>query len=972
MRLPTVEWPGRVRNSLATNNQQENINSNYIASSAHEVAPESTNSVEEIQQLVTFANDNAVVPEHMPHEKELPSSGNEQHDDFKNHSIVTFMEYSQRIDSFMWRKELKIGDILSDVAQHQFVYDVPAIGLTPLVLNKLDGITSFRATLVVRLQLNSQPFQQGRLILAAIPMPFLIGDRAKWLMKHPSLLQSVNHVQVDISKHTEVTLSIPFVSPFNSFDLISNKYQWARVVCMVYSALKDPLNVGVPVQVWTHFEKVQLGTATSGQFGLPDGPVAVEQGGAPAPDPSVSAVRQSRVAESTGKISSTIAGVGRGVKAVSDAVGSALPFLSPVTGVVSSIAGIGSSVVGGLGSLFGFSKPQTSQSGSTIVQRPCEGFGNMNGVDHSHVLGLDRLNNVDVYPGLGGTELDEQDLTYVTKIPQFIGQFLYTNQSSYDTPLWSTYVSPTYYLPGSVKIKGSRELECDNFIDELQPTVLNYVSSFFVYWTGSLVYTFRFVKTNYHSGRVEISFHPFTNGVQTDRMNYSYRAVVDLRETTEVSLTIPFVSPQPWKRIIPADPMGKADWETYGSCATGRLQVRAITPLILSSAVVVPEVHCVVEIRAGNDYRLQSPVSSTYLMFTPSGGDVEGQAEDELVAFEQSGPIALPGTAETRTSAIEGYSPPSITTSSLDTQRSDTQRFCAGEQFKNLRALTRKFAFIRKESGIRTYRNSLTMSAAPYIRPPRLTSNAWTYQGGGNLGSAPRFLFEWGHSPLSQVAGLYAFYRGSLRFKVFAPSVKRLISARTVFKNEMTGYVDQEGKNVKKQVFFPFNAIAAYELPDIKGFAEFQLPFYSPVMLAVPSDIERLAEFDQSSCAINISFFSSSADEVTDVHIATGGGDDLTFHTFIGLAPIITRLRFQNPVHILNCNAGRIWTTPFSQVGYMGSHANADPCFDIEPLDGEGWTEETQSKKWVSVSDLDFSVPNIQGNRENSQVDYLN
>lgn len=410
---------------------------------------------------------------------------------------------------------------------------------------------------------------------------------------------------------------------------------------------------------------------------------------------------------------------------------------------------------------------------------------------------------MDVYPGLGGTSFDEQDMNYLTRIPQFIGQFLYTSTSTYDNVLWSSYVSPTYYIPGSTTIQGLSGGSCVADIDELQPTVLNYVSSFFVYWTGSLVYTFRFVKTNYHSGRIEISFHPFTNSVKVDRMNYAYRTVVDLRETTEVSLTVPYVAPQPWKRIIPADPMNAGNWEAYGSCATGRIQVRAVTPLILSSAVVVPEVHCVIEVRAGDDFRLQSPVSSTYLMFTPDSSNIQGLTEevekkepprwpspsppwwrpDDIVALEQSGPIALPGTAETRTSAIEGFSPESITTSEIDTHRTDTQRYCAGELFENYRALTRKFAFVRKESQIKTYGNSLTISAAPYLRPPRLTSDTYTYNSSEAFSNV--YLFEWGHSPLSQIAGLYAFYRGGIRFKIFAPQVKRLISGRCVNKFDL-------------------------------------------------------------------------------------------------------------------------------------------------------------------------------------------
>lgn len=957
--------------------------------------------MEEVQQIVTFSNDAAVIPEHFPAEQVLPNQANDQHEDSIDHSIISYLQRPQRIDSYLWRKTLRIGKLLSEGSK-TFKYDIPALGLTRMALNKLDGLTSFRATAVVRIQFNSQPFQQGRLILAAIPMPYLIGERADWLSTHPSLLQSINHVQVDISKQTEATLRIPFVSPFNSFDLIVNKYQWARCVCMVYSALQDPLNVGVPVQVWIHFEDIVLGTATSGIYNSMGEVVAHEQAGGVKRDPAPSAVRQNREAEETGKVSSTIASVGRGIGSVADTVGGALPFLSPITGAVSSIAKTGSSIVEGLGSLFGFSKPQPSYSGYTVLQRPCEGFGNSNGVDHSHVLGLDRLNNVDVYPGLGGTSFDEQDINYLTRIPQFIDQFIYTNKSTYDQVLWTSYVSPTYYIPGSMKLKAPLAGNCAAGIDELQPTILNYVSSFFVYWTGSLVYTFRFVKTDFHSGRVEISFHPFTNGVATDRINYAYRAVVDLRDTTEVSLSVPFVSPQPWKRLIPANPLDAGNWEAYGSCATGRLQVRAITPLILSSAVVTNEVHCVIEVRAGDDYRLQAPVSSTYLQFTPARGSIgfhesevpnqlpkehwyypkksvpevtdnkvrkkrsislDSLSSDSDLAYEQSGPIALPGTAETRTTAIEGFSPKSITTSSLDTHRTDTQRYCAGEVFENYRALTRKFAFVRKGSQIKTYQNSLTISAAPYVRAPRLSWDAWYYSANGTTAYAPVFQFEWGHSNLSQIGSMYAFYRGGIRFKIFTSNVKKLISGRCVNKYDIT-YPYADGKQYSTdQVFQPYNANIAYELPEQKGFAEFQLPFYSPVMLAVPGDIQRMAEFDQSACALNISFYSSDPEEKTDVHIAVAASDDMTFHTFVGLNPVITKLRFQRLLTKIDCDQVVLTTTPFSQVGYRGSHSNADPCYDVTRIVGNNWQhDDNAGETWLGMESITVDVPDIQGN----------
>lgn len=602
---------------------------------------------------------------------------------------------------------------------------------------------------------------------------------------------------------------------------------------------------------------------------------------------------------------------------------------------------------------------------------------------------------------------DEQDLGYLARIPQFIGQFEYTTKQINEI-LWSTYVSPTYFVPGSVKITGNEITGCEvgdkigtwdsDSINELQPTILNYISSFFVYWTGSLVYTFRFVKTDYHSGRIEISFHPFTNDVRKDRINYAYRAVIDLRDTTEVSLTIPYVAPQPWKRVLPASPLSDAKWEQFGPGTTGRLVVRAITPLIRSSAVVYDKVHCVIEVRAGDDFRLQTPVATSYLGFTlnnlrigeeqveevlesesseceewhpwPNPNRPDGRwpgceppGYDEVDAWEQSGPVALPGTAETRTSAIEGFNPPSITTSEIDTHRTDTQMLCAGEIFTNFRSLIKKFAFVRLETNFRTWNNSMTISAAPYIRAPRLRGIHWKSGSSGAVISANEFQFEWGHSLLSQIGMMYAFYRGSVRYKIYAPQTENLISGRCVNKYDLIRpkivYGDANVFNVDTNVFNPINANIAFELPT-KQFAEFQLPFYSPVMLAVPNDIDRQTEFDQSSCALNISFYTprklnAEADppvlqpdekHVTNVHIAVAAGDDTTFHTFMGLPPMISKLRFSNLLTEGRCSADpdeSIKVTPFQQLYYSGYHGAADPTLDTTHIYGDDWVVDANS-----------------------------
>jgi hypothetical protein len=930
------------------------INSDYIANNSSEVAPESTNQVQETQELVAFSDDKAVIPEKMPGEHPLSGPENQQHTDWAQHSIISFMQRPQLIGDYNWVKTLERGYVVDNLD-----ILIPGDGLTsskgmltPMILNKLDGFTSFRATAVVKLQVNSQPFQQGRLIMAAIPMPTLISPRDSYLLKHPTYLQSINHVQIDISKQTEISLRIPFISPFNSYNLIENKYPWARLAVVVYSQLRDPTDGGgnVPLRLWAHFEDIELGAPTSGIFGLPNGPIippakAIQQAGK-MKEPTAKQVKVTQAIESQGN-PGIVQVLGGAAQSVYKTIGDNVPFLQPITNIFSALSKFGTTFAGGILSFLGFSKPQIGYSGSSVLVRPCEYFGNANGIDHSHVLALDRMNNVDMYPGLGGTSCDEMSFDFLKRIPQFVDYFEYSSTSAPGLLMFDSWVTPSYYAPGYLRMIGPAitGIACPKSRREIkarQPTVLNYVSSSFMYWTGSLVYTFRFVKTDFHSGRVEISFHPFTNNSGISRINYVYRLVVDLRENTEVSVSVPFISPQPWKAFLSLSPMSPGLWEQYGPCSTGKIQMRAITPLILSNAVVEKNIECLVEVRAGDDFRVQGPCRSGYYPFT-----TPGLLTSTNVPKQQSGPYALPGTSETRTTAIEGLIPDSITHGGVDIHRVDTRMLCSGEIFENFRDLIKRFCFVEKYLSFPSKTGVLSRSVPFYLRAPEITATSYISKAPHEGNGFNQFAFERNVTPLSFVSALYAFYRGGLRLKIYTPNKDiKLVSGRVLDVTDLPGPYAPGRPAISVRRIASFMAPTAFELIQGKGFAEFQMPFYSPVYLSIPWDSQRLSLFDQSSARIEVSF--SNEAESLDVYVAVAAADDMTFHGFIGVPPVMP-LEWINDYYVLNDSSGD--NIPGSEVSYIDTtNMNVDPTYPITKF-----TPDTSI--WVQAGSVNAPIP---------------
>lgn len=83
------------KNSLAT--KQEN---NSIAQA--EVAPQEGQNAQEQQEITSFNDDLAVIPEGVPGETPVPSFRHDQFTDFSDHSIISFLERPQLQSSFQW------------------------------------------------------------------------------------------------------------------------------------------------------------------------------------------------------------------------------------------------------------------------------------------------------------------------------------------------------------------------------------------------------------------------------------------------------------------------------------------------------------------------------------------------------------------------------------------------------------------------------------------------------------------------------------------------------------------------------------------------------------------------------------------------------------------------------------------------------------------------------------------------------
>lgn len=938
-----VKSPDRERNRLATNNESQKTKESA------EVAPEITNSFEVREEITNFSNDQSAIVEPQPGEVPMPLAGADQFTDARFHDVISYLQRPTLKTKITWDPALKRSEKLFGST-----FSVPNDFFHPQYRAKLDGFTSFKATLVLTLQVNAHPFQAGRLLLYAVPMPTLTAPRSQWVGKHVSMAQALHNVQMDIAQQTEVTLRIPFISPFNSFDLIHGYYPWAEFNVMVYSPLNQVAVVDVECLLWAHFEDIELGaptsapmfTATQQSGKVSTLPAAIPKNKGAPNKMSPAAVDSTRKIEQ-GAIGKVSAGAAKGW----NILGNTIPFVKPVTDIFGGLASAAGSfldpIFNGFGKLFGFSKPVSIVAGTTVFNRPTECFPNVEGSDSSCVLALSPMNAIDEYPDLGGTTLSETSLDFLKTIPQYFYSFKYGTSTIYGTQLMKVYVTPTYNVPAQVTFTPptSGNFAVPAPFEQSQPLVLNYISSSFVYWTGSLVYTFRFVKTRFHSGRVEITYHPFTAVTPNpdNRYDYVYRLVVDLRDNSEVSVAIPYISATPWKTInYTYDPLKEQSWDTIKASATGYLMVRNLTPLICASEIIGSEIECVVEVRAGNDYSLQCPIRSEYIPFRFLS------TLNNYKAKQQAGAVyALPGTFETRTTAIMGKEAPSISGQEKDVNRQSTEMFCAGERFENFQALTRRFNFV--EFVKRQPDSVLIRQIVDYVKPPSLDAVQYLISKGDQQKYGIFFQLKRFPSPLSMIAGMYAFFRGSLRIKIYVPGAPDLMSMQLVYRPDY-GYSTDSVISI-----YNYLGPAAFEQPTDKKFAEFQIPYYSPTVITVPYPEESPGKlFTQPLVSF---IFSSTATTEEDVYIASAAGDDMTFHSFVGIPPCLYISQL-GKTYKSNVGTAQDVDVPYFDLYNMSANPTQNLLIPGAP-DLSEYAEEPNYFQMsnVTFNDIDFNPP---------------
>jgi len=288
---------------------------------------------------------------------------------------------------------------------------------------------------------------------------------------------------------------------------------------------------------------------------------------------------------------------------------------------------------------------------------------------------------------------------------------------------------------------------------------MGYVANAFSYWRGSIVYTFKFVKTQYHSGRLRISFIPFyyNTAISTGVPDVSrtQKIIVDLRTSTEVAFTAPYPSTRPWMFSIRPESswLGPNNSLMYNA-VTGIVRVEVLNQLVAANNVF-QSIDAIVEVSGGPDLTFAGPTSPSYVpysgTFTLAQDKTAKQEHDDEYNNEVTqdhkivAQIMGENEAVPRNEAQHGIHPMSIDGHPIQSNWSP-EAHCIGEKILSVRQLVKRFGHF--------FTTNLTpTNPAVIIAPYSVQEPVSNTTSDKSISQFEYYYF------------LYAFWRGSMRIK---------------------------------------------------------------------------------------------------------------------------------------------------------------------------------------------------------------
>lgn len=463
---------------------------------------------------------------------------------------------------------------------------------TPSVRNKLTNYARLRCNLKLKFVINASPFYYGALRVCYTPLV----NNALDAYQSPGDQIKLSQLPGEFIYPGDMTsfeMELPFLWP-NSWLRTSSIIDFTtmgRIQYILYSVLRSAngvtsTNVNVTCYAWA--ENVELAGLTSGL------------------------VLQVDEYEKAGPISGPASAVANIASKLSEV---------PVIGKLAMATQVGANAVAGVASLFGFSNPPVINDVMPYQPKSFHAFANCETSMPLDKLSVDPKAETTIDRTVTGTSSDDElVLTTFCGKQSFLSGTLWTDAYAPGTQLFIAPVTPMNVA--------SNAGVSQTYINA---TPAAHAGSMFVYWRGSMIYTLRFVKSKYHTGRVKISWDPAVAPGDFAETTTLTR-IVDLQSESEVEFVIPFKSYQPWV----GTPVIFNNWANSTAGTVNSFNSNGVIKVTVLNELTGPaasqQIDLLLFVRAGPDIRFAKPNDLPDWSILEVQSDISSGSSDSIEA----------------------------------------------------------------------------------------------------------------------------------------------------------------------------------------------------------------------------------------------------------------------------------------------------------------------------------------------------
>jgi hypothetical protein len=464
----------------------------------------------------------------------------------------------------------------------------------PVIKRKIDNYNFLCGNLHVKAVVNASPFYYGSLLLAYTPLPAFYSDDALIAASAdlPTQLSQKPHIWVLPQNNQAGEMELPFFYHKNWLDITAAVRIQEMGNLEVYEVVPLQNANGVTgdtinVNIYAWMDNVKL---TGPTFNL------AVQSGKP----------QKKKGKKSGQQNDEYS-VGP-VEKVSSVVASAAGYLTevPVIGPFARVTELGASAVSHLAKIFGWTNPPVICNVTPVRNAPFHSFPSTEVSDAFDKLTLDPKNELCIDPrtvGLG--EGDEMSLNYICGKEALLATTTWNSSLSTDTIIFSCPVQPTMYRT---------PISFSNNSQPLFLTPMAMVAQQFKYWRGDIEFRIQAVCTQYHKGRLRITWDPTANLVSNSATtSTSFTKIIDLEPDMNVSFRVSYLQALHWLQV--RDLTAKRNYfrvtgdifadETADGYTNGQITIRVLNEL--SSPVATSTVQLMVFVKGCSNLEFCNP-----------------------------------------------------------------------------------------------------------------------------------------------------------------------------------------------------------------------------------------------------------------------------------------------------------------------------------------------------------------------------